>query len=1222
MTFPEFYTNKAIQIVNNYSAIKSNQIFVFLGQVELIDKTILIDNLIDIKTFHLNGNEELFDRNWFTVVFTKLNTEKNFHLLSYAQFSYLISYIDGSFFKERIIILRDNLRQLFPISKSEYLEESRDENVETRPDKLPLYQAEQLQIGKYYFYSVKSSNEDFATINLFDEETELIESNNSDLENIDISSDQTALDIFLNTCILENNLKKNAVVKIYPKQPINNSIIRNVTKVNYLLNCFGGSVLLSKEEVIKESYVVKQSTLDLLSKYWGENAEFRGLKVYRNPDIGNQISEISQGLIVETIIAEYKNSKGKEKTRDLFLTAPTGAGKSLLFQLPAFYVSQNGDMTIVISPLIALMKDQVNAIIKDRNFEKVAYLNSELSLIDRERVIENCISGDIDILYMSPELFLSYDVKHFIGERNLGLLIIDEAHLITTWGRDFRVDYWFLGNHIRKVRKFHNLRFPMVAVTATAIYGGVNDMVFDSIDSLVMQNPHVFIGQVKRSDIIFAVNNHQSFSSNYESNKIEQTIDFIKNINGVGLKTLVYTPYTKHIRQILSKLMSDNLEIATGYYGALPAEQKEFAFRQFKSGQKKIMISTKAFGMGVDISDIELVYHHAPSGLLPDYIQEIGRVARKPEIKGFAALNYSSQDQRFTKALHGMSALRQYQIKEVLKKIHKTYVKNNKSRNLLLSVDDFGHIFENAIDLDQKVLTALMMIEKDYLAKNRFNVIIARPKKLFVRVYARISDQHFTFYRKKYPNTFTFISSLENGNSIIEIDLDKLWYQNFNVKSFPIIKRDFFGGHLFKNDGIDIIPQLKISFERLDTFANLYQNLQTLFTNIQTLFTNFEGSFFNQQELKLGLNEFLNDDIKSEKISKFILTSYSGRLIQPGVIEANAFLQKRREIDGYKYRVFNNQYIANFSALTKRLNNLFGNTDDFITNRYVTNKESNSINYIRLGYFLEMLELGTFEIKGGENPMVFIRINDPLKIERDSYNHNYNNTLLSKTLERHHLSNQIFDHFFLRSFSNDERWDFVEDFFLGSDVDILLDKYKGGKVNNLNIIEFLNDYSNPIKSEVTELDEKNNIHIFLPNAESFYNSTNLLTIKNDEGPRTMKISQWLSEDPVAFDKVRKEFKLKLDSKIFDILISKLKAYHFEYFRDSLGLNMRIDFKGYDFPVKANILFTDKPVEYYKWWCNNKDQVKMTFQEKLILFHKVYNLKPNLLKLEDRKLIKK
>jgi hypothetical protein len=634
------------------------------------------------------------------------------------------------------------------------------------------------------------------------------------------------------------------------------------------------------------------------------------------------------------------------------------------------------------------------------------------------------------------------------------------------------------------------------------------------------------------------------------------------------------------------------------------------------------MISTKAFGMGVDISDIELVYHHAPSGLLPDYIQEIGRVARKPEIKGFAALNYSSQDQRFTKALHGMSALKQYQIKEVLKKIHKSYIKNNKSRNLLLSVDDFGHIFENAIDLDQKVLTALMMIEKDYLAKNRFNVIIARPKKLFVRVYARISDHHLSIYKKKYSDTYSLINTLENGNNIIEIDLNKLWYQNFNDKSFPIIKREFYTGNLFRNDGIEVIPQLKISFERLDTFTKLYQNLQSLFANIQTVFAKIEGSFFNQDELKSELNKILNDDKKSEKISKFILSSYSGKLIRPGVIEPNAFLQQRKEIDGYRYRIFNNQHFASFTALINKLNNLFGNNDKFIVDRYVTNKESNSINYVRLGYFLEMLELGTFEIKGGENPMVFIRINDPLRIERDSNNNNYTNTLLSKTLERHHLSNQIFDYFFLQSFSNDERWDFVEDFFLGSDVDVLLDKHKGGEANNLNILEFLNNNSTPISSEATDLDEKNNIHIFLPNAESFYNSSNLLTIEKEQGPKTMKISKWLTDDPIALDKVRKEFKLKIDSKIFEILVSKLKAYHFEYFRNSLGLNIRIEFKGYETQVKASTPYVEKPLDYYKWWCDNKDQVTMTFQEKLILFDKVYNLKPNLLKAEHLKVLNK
>ena len=118
----------------------------------------------------------------------------------------------------------------------------------------------------------------------------------------------------------------------------------------------------------------------------------------------------------------------------------------------------------------------------------------------------------------------------------------------------------------------------------------------------------------------------------------------------------------------MDQVNADQQQIATGYYGSLDSLNKEFAYRQFKSGERKIMISTKAFGMGVDISDIQVVYHHAQSGLLPDYVQEIGRVARKPEIKGFATLNYSSQDQRYTKALHGMSALRQYQIKEVLKK--------------------------------------------------------------------------------------------------------------------------------------------------------------------------------------------------------------------------------------------------------------------------------------------------------------------------------------------------------------------------------------------------------------------------------------------------------------------------------------------------------------------------------------------------------------------------
>ena len=347
-----------------------------------------------------------------------------------------------------------------------------------------------------------------------------------------------------------------------------------------------------------------------------------------------------------------------------------------------------------------------------------------------------------------------------------------------------------------------------------------------------------------------------------------------------------------------------------------------------------------------------------------------------------------------------------------------------------------------------------MMIEKDYLAKHRFNVIIARPKKLFVKVFARILDQELNTLTRKYSGTFRIIDKSGNGNNIIEIDLDKLWYDHFVNKSFPILKREFYTGNLFKDDHIDLTPQLKMSFERLDSFNNIFNKLQNLLNAVQTIFANSDG-FFKQDEFQKKINNIVNDNDKAEKLSRFILSSYSGRLTQPGVIEGNAFLQQRKKIDGYEYRVYNTHYLASFTALMTRLNNLFGNTDNSIVERYVTNKESNAINYVRLGYFIEMLELGTFEIKGGENSMVFIRINDPNRIERDSNNSYYTNSLLSKTLERHYLSNQIFDHFFLRSFTNSERWNFIEDFFLGSDVDILLDKYKGGESNNVDIIETL-----------------------------------------------------------------------------------------------------------------------------------------------------------------------
>jgi ATP-dependent DNA helicase RecQ len=120
----------------------------------------------------------------------------------------------------------------------------------------------------------------------------------------------------------------------------------------------------------------------------------------------------------------------------------------------------------------------------------------------------------------------------------------------------------------------------------------------------------------------------------------------------------------------------------------------------------------------------------------------------------------------------------------------------------------------------------------------------------------------------------------------------------------------------------------------------------------------------------------------------------------------------------------------------------------------------------------------------------------------------------------------------------------------------------------------------------------------------------------------LRISQWLHEDPVSFDKIRREFKIKINKDTFNLLVSKLRANHPEYFKDALGLHVRIDFKGYDCPVKAIIPYNNSPMDFYKWWCLNQGLINMSLSEKIRLFDKVLMEDPKLLKREHRRMINK
>lgn len=1200
-------------------------IFVFLGISEYIDINEFRENILDFNSFSVDGNESIFDQLWFAQTINALiqpaQAGIKYKILSYAQISYIGNYMPLDIFENRIIIIRDNFRSLLPLKQEQYIEQSKSENLESRPDGMPVYMAEQRKIGDNFFYSYKTLVGNFRYINLWDSIESLSTcTEEGDIHVIDTISDPYSIDTFVNHCLKDLDFSKKAIVKHNPKHPQDRLLLSKLENLNSILKEFGGEIYNLVEPSITEEFVPAEETVSLLKKYWGENASFRNLNVYKNPAFDKTIISISQGLIVETIIQEYKNAKEGRYVKDLFLTAPTGAGKSLLFQLPAFYVSSQKDVTIVVSPLIALMKDQVTQIFGSRGYEKVQYLNSELSLIDRDRIIDSCKNGEIDILYLSPELLLSYDISFFIGDRQLGLLVVDEAHLITTWGRDFRVDYWFLGQYVDKMRKFHDFKFPMVAVTATAIYGGDNDMVFDSISSLYMHDPHIFIGEVKRNDISFLIDNHDRYKSNYDAEKEKETVEFIKKVNELGFKTIIYAPYRSHIERIQQRLIADQCgEIAVSYHSGLAAENKAQAYELFRTGQKNVMVCTKAFGMGVDIPDIEVVYHHAPSGLLPDYIQEIGRAARAKEINGVAALSYAIEDQRYSKSLYGMSSLKQFQLKEILSKIHKIFLAQDRKRNLLVSTDDFAYLFNAGDDVDQKVTTALMMIEKDYLAKFRFNVLIARPKRLFVKVYAYTNSIGITNLQRKYSNDFKLLY-IHGDRHYIELNLDSIWQNQYSDKSFPLIKRSFYNGDLLINDNIELRPQIKLTFSLEKEFEEVYNRLDSILNNIKRCFNSFGSSYFTKKEFVDELHKYIEDKKIAGDVVEFILSSYSGRALRPEEIEAGAFLQRKRNIrQDSEYRVFNSNYNHYFSQLLVRLTKLFKDKDTKKCVKYASAGHENLKQYIRLGSLLEIMGLMTFESRGGDNPMIFIRINDPLRIQND-VNSKYENILLKKTMKRHSSSTELFDHFFLHAFDNVERWNFIEDFFLGASNDDLLDKYPGTEKGHIDIIKHLKlNHKHQTTEDNGHNDVNTILNIFTPVENDFYTNGRLLTI----GEETKTTLNWVREDPVEFDKIRRKYSLRIEGATMSKLTKILQVEHFEYLRDLFGLRLRISFPGYDSEVEAKVVYDDDPVKFYKWWKKNMEKVYLTKKDMLLLFIRVNDKEPSaLLKAHKEILLKK
>ena len=338
-----------------------------------------------------------------------------------------------------------------------------------------------------------------------------------------------------------------------------------------------------------------QSSKEILLKYWGHSS-FRE----KQEDIINNIIE------------------GK----DTLALLPTGGGKSICFQIPS--LMQEG-ICIVISPLISLMKDQVENI-KNRGIKAVA-ITSEMRYKEIDIALTNCIFGGYKFLYLSPEKLQNDLVKSKISEMNVNLIAVDEAHCISEWGHNFRPSY----RNISELRLIHP-KASLLALTATA----TSEVVTDIQHNLEFKEKNLIQSSFTRKNLSYIVIK--------EEDKKKKLVSILNKING---SAIVYVKSRKEC-QHTCKLLTENNISANFYHAGVSMEERNKRQSSWKNSETRVMVATNAFGMGIDKSDVRIVIHtHIPS-TTESYFQETGRAGRD-EKEAYAVLLYNNSDEKYLK---------------------------------------------------------------------------------------------------------------------------------------------------------------------------------------------------------------------------------------------------------------------------------------------------------------------------------------------------------------------------------------------------------------------------------------------------------------------------------------------------------------------------------------------------------------------------------------------
>jgi ATP-dependent DNA helicase RecQ len=381
---------------------------------------------------------------------------------------------------------------------------------------------------------------------------------------------------------------------------------------------------------------------------------------------------------------------------------PTGGGKSLTFQLPALIAGESvRGLTVIISPLQSLMKDQVENLEK-KGITDAVYINGLLSPIERRDALERVFSGEASMLYIAPEQLRSKTIEKALLSRTVVRIVIDEAHCFSAWGQDFRIEYMYIADFINSMmsKKGMTSPIPVSCFTATAKPKVISDIMDYFRDRLGISLQR-FTTDETRSNLHYTVLYRAD-----EEDKYKTLRDLL---NDSSCPAIVYVTRTKTAENIAAKLCDDGLN-ARAFHGQMDTLVKVHAQNDFMENHVRIIVATSAFGMGVDKSDVGLVVHFEISDSLENYIQEAGRAGRDTSSEADCYVLYNDDDLNRHFILLNQTKLTLSEINQVWRAIKQLTTNHNTVHISALEIARKAG-WEEIRDVETKVKSAIAALE-------------------------------------------------------------------------------------------------------------------------------------------------------------------------------------------------------------------------------------------------------------------------------------------------------------------------------------------------------------------------------------------------------------------------------------------------------------------------------------------------------------------------------